>query len=36
MAFVTKKGPYHLGASFVVGWVVFKFLASNQTQSPTQ
>ena len=36
MAFVTRKGPCHLGASFMVGWVVFRFFASNQMQSPTQ
>ena len=36
MAAVIKKGPWRLGASFAVGWVVFRFLASNHTRSPTQ
>jgi hypothetical protein len=27
------KGLYHFGASFAVGWVVFKLVASNQTRS---
>ena len=36
MAAITKNGPWRLGASFTVGWVVFRFLASSHTWSPTQ
>lgn len=35
MAAVIRKGPWRLGASFAVGCVVLRFLASNQTLSPT-
>ena len=36
MAAVTKDGPWCLGVSFAIGWVVFRFLASSHMWSPTQ
>jgi hypothetical protein len=34
-AAMTLNGPYLLGASFALGWVVFRLVASSHTESPS-